>query len=129
MSAHILIKLNELGESDKMRGLLSILSLFCNGINKCHFIGAHVFHFFFITCASTRKILFSGFANNTSSDQPAHPRSLIIASVTRFLESTISELATSEISKFLPVSVTEVTCLSLALLETLKTGFSVTQPT
>ena len=35
MSAHILLKLlNELGKRDKMRGLLSILSLFCNEFNK-----------------------------------------------------------------------------------------------
>ena len=35
MSAHVLLNLlNEFGESDKMRGLLSILSLFCNKLNK-----------------------------------------------------------------------------------------------
>ena len=35
MSAHVLLNLlNELGESDKMRGLLSILLLFCNEFNK-----------------------------------------------------------------------------------------------
>ena len=34
MSAHVLLNLlNELGESDKMRGLPSILSLFCNEFN------------------------------------------------------------------------------------------------
>ena len=36
-----------------------------------------------------------GFANNTSADQPAHPCSLISTFVIRFLESTISRLATS----------------------------------
>ena len=41
-----------------------------------------------------------GFANNTGADQPAHPRSLISAFVIRVLESTISKLATSEISFF-----------------------------
>ena len=40
------------------------------------------------------------FANNTGTDQPAHPHSLISAFVIRFLESTISKLATSEISIF-----------------------------
>ena len=35
MSAHILLNLlNELGKRDKMRGLPSILSLFCNEFNK-----------------------------------------------------------------------------------------------
>ena len=41
-----------------------------------------------------------GFANNTSADQPAHPRSLISAFVVRVLESTISKLAKNEISFF-----------------------------
>ena len=40
------------------------------------------------------------FANNTGADQPAHSRSLISAYVIRVLESTISKLATSEISAF-----------------------------
>ena len=35
MSAHVLLNLlNELGKRDKMRGLSSILSLFCNEFNK-----------------------------------------------------------------------------------------------
>ena len=35
MSAHVLLNLlNDLGKSDKMRGLPSILSLFCNEFNK-----------------------------------------------------------------------------------------------
>ena len=35
MSAHVLLNfLNELGKRDKMRGLPSILSLFCNDFNK-----------------------------------------------------------------------------------------------
>ena len=35
MSAHVLLKLlNELGKRDKMRGLPSILCLFCNEFNK-----------------------------------------------------------------------------------------------
>ena len=40
------------------------------------------------------------FANNTGADQPAHPRSLISAFITRFLESIICKLATDEISIF-----------------------------
>ena len=46
------------------------------------------------------KTCLRGFANNTGADQPAHPRSLISAFVIRVLESTISKLATSEISTF-----------------------------
>ena len=35
MSAHVLLNLlNQLGKRDKMRGLPSILSLFCNELNK-----------------------------------------------------------------------------------------------
>ena len=44
------------------------------------------------------KTCLRGFANNTSADQPAHPRSLISAFVIHVLQSTISKLATSEIS-------------------------------
>ena len=47
-----------------------------------------------------RKTCLRGFANNTGADQPAHPRSLISAFVNHVLESTISKLATSEISFF-----------------------------
>ena len=34
MTAHVLLNLLEFGKSDKMRGLPSILSLFCNKFNK-----------------------------------------------------------------------------------------------
>ena len=50
--------------------------------------------------ASPRENLSSGFANNTGADQPAHPCSLISAFVIRFLESTMFNLATGEISVF-----------------------------
>ena len=37
MSAHVLLNLfNELRKSDETRGLPSILSLFCNEVNKCN---------------------------------------------------------------------------------------------
>ena len=39
-------------------------------------------------------------ANNTGTDQPAHPRSLISAFVIHFLENIICKLATGEISIF-----------------------------
>ena len=41
-----------------------------------------------------------GFANNTGTDQPAHPRSLISPVVIRFLESMICNIAAGEISIF-----------------------------
>ena len=46
------------------------------------------------------KTCLRGFANNTGSDQPAHPRSLISAFVIHFLEIIICKLATGEISIF-----------------------------
>ena len=46
------------------------------------------------------KTCFRWFGNNTGSDQPAHPRSLISAFVIRFLENIICKLATGEISTF-----------------------------
>ena len=66
------------------------------------------------------------FANNKGADQPAHPRRLIGAFVIRFLESTISKLATSEISIFQlhVVPVAEETGLSLALSQTPEDRFS-----
>ena len=43
MSAHVLLNLlNELGKRDKMRGLLSILSLFRNKFNKFNNTGARM---------------------------------------------------------------------------------------
>ena len=64
------------------------------------------------------------FANNKGADQPAHPRRLISAFVIRFLESTISKLATSEISIFQLVPEAEETGLSLALSQTPEDRFS-----
>ena len=43
MSAHVLLNLlNKLGKSDKMRGLPSILLLFCNKFNKFNNTGAQM---------------------------------------------------------------------------------------
>ena len=43
MSTHVLLNLlNELGKRDKMRGLPSILSLFCNELNKFNITGARM---------------------------------------------------------------------------------------
>ena len=44
MSAHVLLNLsNELGKSDKLRGLASISSLFRNEFNKVNITGARIF--------------------------------------------------------------------------------------
>ena len=43
MSVHVLLNLlNELGKRDKMRGLSSMLSLFCNKFNKFNNTGARM---------------------------------------------------------------------------------------
>ena len=78
--------------------------------------------------ALARENLSLWFENNKGADQSAHPRSLISASVFRILVSIISKLATSEISTFQLVPVTEETGFHLALLETLKTGFVASRP-
>ena len=66
--------------------------------------------------------------NNKGADQPVHPRSLNSAFVIPFLESIISKLPTSGISIFQLVSVAQETDFSLALSETLKTGFVTSRP-
>ena len=64
-------------------------------------------------------------ANNTGADQPVHLHSLISAFVICFLESTISNLATGEISiLLLQVSVAEETGLKVASTETPEDVFS-----
>ena len=48
MSAHVLLNLlNELGKSDKMRGLPSILSFFCNKFNKFINTGARMLDYIY----------------------------------------------------------------------------------
>ena len=50
MSAHVcLILLNKLGKRDKMRGLPSILSLFCNEFNKVNDTGARILDFIYLS--------------------------------------------------------------------------------
>ena len=56
------------------------------------------------------------------------PHRLISTFVICFLESIVSKLATGEISIFQLVSVAMETGLSLALPETLKTGFVTSRP-
>ena len=48
MSSHVLLNLfNELGKSNKMRGLPSILSLFCNKFNKFNKTGAQMLDYIY----------------------------------------------------------------------------------
>ena len=74
MSAHVLLNLllNKLGKRDKMRGLLSILSLFRNEFNKFNNTGArmldsiyhmtlklfliHIFHVKTLGCCHIRDV-------------------------------------------------------------------------
>ena len=65
------------------------------------------------------------YANNKGTDQPAQPRSLISAFVVRCLDSIISLVSISEISRLQTVSVAEQAGWSLPWLETPKTGFLV----
>ena len=69
-----------------------------------------------------------GFANNTGSDQPAHPRSLISAFVIHLMESIICILATGEIAIFQLFSVAEETGLKLTLSKTPKTDVVALRP-
>ena len=72
---------------------------FCLTVRNANF-SYHVRLRLFIFGSRHEKTCLREFANNTSADQPAHPRSLISAFVIHSLESTISKLATSEISFF-----------------------------
>ena len=68
------------------------------------------------------------FANNKGADQLGHRRSLISAFVIRFLASSISTIAISEISIFQLVCVAEETGLSIPMSGTPKTGFLMKRP-
>ena len=72
--------------------------------------------------------LSAGCANNKGADQPAHLCSLISTFVIRLLESTISKLATCEISVFWLVSIAEQATLNLTFSEPPKVGFVAMRP-
>ena len=64
MSAHVLlILLNELGKRDKMRGLPSILSLFCNEFNKFNKTGARMLDSIYHMTLRILENLISGVKN------------------------------------------------------------------
>ena len=59
MSAHVLLNsLSELGKSDKMRGLPSILSLFRNEFNKLNNTGARILDSIYHMKVTLLKIAF-----------------------------------------------------------------------
>ena len=72
---------------------------------------------------ATKPSCLQGFANNKGTEQPAHPRRLISAFVIYHISTCFKRRF-----NFLQVSVAEETGLSLALSETLKTGFVATRP-
>ena len=76
----------------------------------------------------TRKPGFGGLRTTQSQTQPAHRRRLISVLIIRFLESSISKLASNKISIFYLVSEAQETGLRLGFLITRKTGFVVTRP-
>ena len=76
-----------------------------------------------------RKPVFGGLlANNKGADQPAHMCRLISTFVIRSPKSIIAKLASIDFSIFQLVSEAEENCLSLALMETPKTGFLAWRP-
>ena len=64
------------------------------------------------------------YANSKGADQPAHPRSLISTFVVRFLDSIISILTISIVSRIQLASVAEQASLSLTWSETPEDTFS-----
>ena len=61
MTAHVLLNLfNELGQRDKMRGLLSIVSPFQNELNKFNNTGGRMLDFIYHMTLKLLKIAFSG---------------------------------------------------------------------
>ena len=79
-----------------MQSLSSILSLFSKRYNF-NTTGARILDSIW---ASTQENLYSVFANNKGTDQPAHPHSLISAFIILLLESIIYKLATNKLSIF-----------------------------
>ena len=72
---------------------------------------------------SHEKTCLMSYANNKGADQSAHPRSLISAFVVRSLDSIISLVSISEISRLYLASVAEQAGLNLTLSETLEDTF------
>ena len=64
------------------------------------------------------------YANNKGADQPAHPRSLISAFIVRCLDSVMSLVSVTTISRLLLASVAEQASLSRTWSETPEDTFS-----
>ena len=74
--------------------------------------------------ATSWENLFIPYANNKDADRPAHPHSLISTFIVRCLDSIISLVSISEISRLWLASVAEQVSLSLTWSQTSKDRFS-----
>ena len=72
------------------------------------------------------KTCFMPYANNKGADQPAHSRSLISTFAVHCLDSIISLVSISEISRLQLAAVAEQAGLCLTWLQPPKTGFLMT---
>ena len=79
-----------------------------------------------ILCESRHEKMFMPYANNNDTNQPAHPHSLIIIFVIRFIDSIIPIDVTCKISRPYLDYIAEQTCLSLTWSQPPKTGFLMT---
>ena len=82
----------------------------------------------FTVWASSRENQTLLHENNKSTDQYAHPCSLISVFIIHWLESIVGKLGSCKISIPQLVLVVQKACLSLTMLEILKTGFLMTRP-
>ena len=79
--------------------LVPPLALMCNVVMMYVQCSLHTVHVHYGP-RREKTCLRRGLANNTGTDQPAHPRSLISTFVIRFLESIICKHTTGEIAIF-----------------------------
>ena len=84
----------------------------------------HFTTFYSVNGPGYAKTCLMPYANNKGADQPAHPRSLISAFVVRSLDSIISLVSRSEISRFSLVFVAAQAGLNLNWSQTPEDTFS-----
>ena len=78
-----------------MKKLINLSAGYVSGIREISTFFSPIL-IFLLFWPQREKTCLRGFANNTSADQPAHPRSLISAFVIHFLQSITSKLAAGE---------------------------------
>ena len=76
----------------------------------------------YLSRAMRKRVM--SYANNKDADQPAHPRSLISIFVVRCLDSVMSLVSVTKISRLMLASVAEQASLSLTWSETPEDMFS-----